>query len=207
MNPDNFKQAWQTQSSQAHLAIDAELLLEQVQRNQRHFIATIFWRDVREIGTSLLMVPLWFYLGSKFSLPWSWYLSVLALMWIAGFMLVDRIRHRQRPLEQGQPLRQRLESSLAQVDHQIWLLRNVYWWYLLPIAVSILAFFVHVSWHQWSVGWWTALSITVPVLVVAVVFAGIYWLNQYAVRCYLAPRRQELETLLISLEDETPAAS
>ena len=35
MNPDDFKQAWQTQSSQTRLTIDAELLLKEVRRNQR----------------------------------------------------------------------------------------------------------------------------------------------------------------------------
>src|SRR5262245_4951695 len=140
MNPDDFKQAWQTQSSQTRLSIDAELLLKEVRRNQQYFTATIFWRDVREVGISLLMVPLWLYLGVKFSLPWTWYLTVPALVWIAVFMLTDRLRHRRQPPEPGKPLRQRVESSLTQVEHQIWLLRNVFWWYLLPLALSMLAF-------------------------------------------------------------------
>ena len=134
MNPDNFKQAWQTQSSQTRLTIDAELLLKEVRRNQRCFAATIFWRDVREVGTGLLMVPLWLYLGVKLSLPWTWYLTVPALLWIAGYMLADRMRHKRQPPEPGEPLRQCVESSLAQVEHQIRLLRNVHWWYLLPLA-------------------------------------------------------------------------
>jgi len=59
MNPDNFKQVWQTRLSQSRLTIDAELLLNEVRRNQEYFTATIFWRDVREVGPGLLMVPLW----------------------------------------------------------------------------------------------------------------------------------------------------
>ena len=124
MDPDDFKQAWQTQSSQTRLTIDAELLLKEVRRNQRYFTATIFWRDVREVGVGLLMVPLWLYLGVKHSLPWTWYLMVPALLWVAGYMLADRMRHKRQPPEPGEPLRQRVESSLAQVEHQIWLLRN-----------------------------------------------------------------------------------
>ena len=65
MDPDNFKQAWKTQSSQTRLTIDAELLLKEVRRNERYFAAMIFWRDVREVGVGLLMVPLWLYLGVK----------------------------------------------------------------------------------------------------------------------------------------------
>ena len=157
MNPDNLKQAWQTQSSQTRLTIDAELLLEEVRRNQQYFAATIFWRDVREVGTALLLVPVWLYLGVKFSLPWTWYLTVPVLVWVAGYMLADRMRHRRQPPEPGEPLRQHVESSLAQVEHQIWLLRNVLWWYLLPLALSILAFFGQVTWQVRSGGWLTAL--------------------------------------------------
>jgi hypothetical protein len=207
MDPDNLQQAWKTQSSQTRLTIDAELLLKEVRRNQRYFAAMIFWRDVREVGISLLMVPLWLYLGVKLSLPWTWYLTVPAMVWIAGYMLADRMRHNRQPPEPGEPLRQRVESSLAQVEHQIWLLRNVLWWYLLPLALSALAFFAQVAWQERSGGWWTALAVSVVIALVVIVFAGVYWLNQYAVRSELEPRRVELETLHMSLDDKTPDAS
>ena len=206
MNPDNFQQAWQTQSSPTRLTIDAELLLKEVRRNERQFTATIFWRDVREVGTALLSVPLWIYLGVKLSLPWTWYLTVPALVWIAGFMLADRMRHKRQPPASGEPLRQRVESSLAQVEHQIWLLRNVFWWYLLPLALPILAFFGQIAWQVRSSGWLAALVVALVVLVGVVVFGAVYRLNQDGVRSELEPRRQELEALLASLKDETPAA-
>src|SRR5512136_2396408 len=126
MNTDNLKEAWRTQTAQTRLTIDADLLLKEVRRNQNAFNAMLFWRDLREAGGSLLMVPVWFYLAAKHSLPWTWYLMVPALLWIAGFMLVDRWRHRPHPAAPGEALSQRVESSLAQVEHQIWLLRNVF---------------------------------------------------------------------------------
>lgn len=210
MNPDHFQQAWQSQSSQRRLTIDAELLLKEVRRNQRHFTATIFWRDVREVGGAILMVPLWIYMGVKLSLPWAWYLTVPALVWIAGFMLVDRMRHQRQPPASGEPLRQHVESSLAQVEHQIWLLRNVFWWSLLPPALSVLAFFGQIAWLARAGGWLAALVVALVVLVGVIVFGAVYRLNQDAVRSELEPRRQELEeleALLRSLQDETPAAS
>ncbi len=206
MIPDNFKQAWQAQSSQTRLTIDAELLLDEVRRNERNFTAMTFWRDVREVSVALLLVPLWLYLGVKQSSPWTWYLTVPALLWVAGYMLADRMRHKRQPSEPGEPLRQRAESLLAQVDHQIRLLRHVLWWCLLPLALSCLAFVGQVAWQERSGGWWTALSVSLVVALVVIVFTGVYWLNQYAVRFALVPRRQELETLLMSLKDETPAA-
>jgi hypothetical protein len=199
MNPDDLKRAWQAQTSHSRVRVDAELLLNEIRHNQRAFTATIFWRDVREVGVSLLLVPVWLFLGLKSSLPWTWYLTVPALLWIAGFMLVDRKRQRRQQLEPSEALCRSVASSLAQVEHQIWLLRNVHWWYLLPIALSILAFFVQVTWQTRSDGWSTAIAFTGVVTIAAVVFAGIYCLNQYAVRAELEPRRQELQAIFAHL--------
>ena len=73
--PDEYQQAWQVQSSQARVTVDAKLLLEEVNRSQRDFRAMIRLRDVREVGVALVMLPVWFYMGYTLSLPWSWYLK------------------------------------------------------------------------------------------------------------------------------------
>ena len=204
MDPDKYQQAWQAQAFQARVSVDASLLLEEVQRSQRDFRAMILMRDVREVGVILLMLPLWFYLGYRLSLPWSWYLSLPAMIGVGGFILVDRKRHPQKPSEPGKPLLENVKESLTQVEHQIWLLRNVFCWYLLPFAIPILAFFAHVAWSLRFAGWLEA-------LIFFVILAGslcaidvlIYYINQRAVRVALEPRRQELLTLLASLGDET----
>jgi len=207
MDPDNFQQAWKTQSSQTSLTIDVELLLKEVRRNQRYFAAMVLWRDVREVGISLLMVPFWIYLGVTLSLPWTWYLSVPALVWIAGFMLADRMRHKRQPPEPGEPLRQCVESSLAEVEHQIWLLRKVFWWGLLPVGLSVMVFFGQFAWMTRLGGWAMALVIAGLAAVAVSILAYVNSLNQNAVRSELEPRRLELEALLLSLNHETPAAS
>jgi hypothetical protein len=207
MDPDHLKQAWQSQGSQRPMMVDAELLLREVQRNQEHFTNTIFWRDVREVGVALVMVPLWVFLGVKFHLPWAWYLTVPVLLWFALFILWHRWRYKLQPQAAGESLRERLENSLAQVEHQIWLLRHVLWWYLLPPTLSILAWFGHVAWLGRADGWLTVLAIGFAVVVVTAILVWVYWLNQEAVRSYLEPRRQELKLLLESLEGESPFAS
>jgi hypothetical protein len=208
MNPDHFQKTWQAQASQTRLTIDAELLLKEVRRNQQNFTAMLIWRDLREVGLSLVMIPLWFYLGVKFSLPWTWYCVVPALVWLGGFMLVELVRHRRLPPQPGEPLRQRVESSLAQVEHQIWLLRNVHWWALLPFALSSAPFLAQVVWSDGAEGWlMRAFAMAYVVAVIALTLAAVYWLNQNAVRSELVPRRQELEALLASLKDESSSAS
>lgn len=207
MDPDHLKRAWQEGAEQARLEVDAERLLAEVRRKERCFAVAIFWRDVREVGVSLLLVPLWIYLDVRHSAHWTSHLAIPAFLWIAGFMLVDRRRHGRRPPETDESLLRWVEHSLAQVEHQIWLLRNVGWWYLLPLAVAGLAFFCHGAWELQGGGWWTVLLFALPVGFAGGLFAFIYWLNQVAVRTELEPRRRELQALLASFGEPAPDAS
>jgi hypothetical protein len=201
MNPDKLKQAWQSQTSQRRLTIDADVILNEVRHNERNFRRTVFWRDTREVGVSLVMVPVWIWLGLKHALPWTWYLCIPALLWIAGFMVVDRMNQKQRQPRPGDPLRERIESSLAQVEHQIWLLRNVFWWYLLPPGVAMAAFFAHCAWLARDGGLVAGLVMAGVVAVAASILWGVHGLNQNCVRKELEPRRRELEALLQTLKD------
>jgi hypothetical protein len=198
---DDLKQAW---LGQTHMKIDTDLLLKEVRRNAQSFAVMIFWRDFREVGAAVVMVPLWIYLGARNSSTWTWYLTIPVLVWIAGFMLVDRRRH-QRQSSEGEPLRRHIESSLAEVEHQIGLLRSVHWWALLPMAVAMMAFFAQTAWRERGGGWWTVLAFSMVSIIGLGVLGGVYWVNLYAVRAMLEPRRRELKTLLTSFEDETPA--
>ncbi len=202
--PDDFQQAWQTQSSQTRVTIDADLLLQAVQRNQRGFRATIDRRDFTEIGVSLLLLPVWIYMGIATASPWTWYLVVPALIWIAGFILIFRMRHKQDPIKPDEPLIRCVEQSLTEVEDQIWLLRNVFWWYLLPPAIPMLAFIAHLSWlkSRNSLDALSDVNVFVFVFFLAV-FYFLYFINQRAVRVELEPRRRELLSLLGSLKDET----
>lgn len=202
MAPDEYQKAWQAEATRTRVTINADLLRGEVQRHHSNFQAVIFWRDFREVGASLLMLPAWIYLGVRYSLPWTWYLTVPSLIWVAGFMLVDRMRHRQKAGEQGEPLVECVTESLAQVEHQIRLLRNVFWWYLLPFCISILAFFTQVFWEASSAWWEFIVALTVSGLALFLVYGVVYVMNQQAVRKQLEPRRQELQTLLANLSDE-----
>lgn len=202
MSLDKYQQAWKAKALQHEVIFDTEALTKEVQRSQEAFRAMILRRDVREVGTSLVMIPIWFVMGISMSLPWTWYLTVPAMLWIAAFMLVDRRRHPQRPSDPGEPLLLYVKESLTQVEHQIWLLRNVFWWYLLPPSISLMAFFVHTSWNVTG-SWWGCLLVSGFFGVfLLVLYGGIYWLNQWAVRKQLEPRRNDLQKLITNLEGE-----
>ena len=202
MSLDKLQQAWKAEASQLKVTFDADLLSIQVQQSQDEFRSLIFWRDVREIGGSLLMILVWFAMGIGLSLPWSWWLTVPALLWISGFMLVDRKRHPKTPSEPGQSLLFYAKVSLSQIDHQIWLLRNVFWWYLFPFAISLSAFFIHVFWNMTGT-WWGTMLVAAPFgLLLYCLYRRIYRLNQEAVRHQLEPRQEHLQRIVTNLESD-----
>lgn len=204
MSPDEFQEAWQAESERTRITIDTSLLLREVQRSQHDFRATILLRDYREAGVAILMIPLWFFLGYLTSPVWTWYLTVPALIWVSGFIIVDRLRRPQRLSGPEDSLRSSVQESLRQVEHQIGLLRNIFWWYLLPFTIPIVIFFAHTSYVSADGNWFVALGLIVmPSAFVLALYGFIYYLNQYAVRKQLEPRRRELLTLLASLEDES----
>ncbi|MCA8999914.1 MAG: hypothetical protein KDA80_23160 [Planctomycetaceae bacterium] len=211
-HPDDLQQAWQAHSEQTRMTIDVDLLRREVQRQRQDFQSQMFWRDVSEIGLAILMIPGWIVLGITASLPWTWYLSVPVFVWWVGFMLYYRWRLKLPESQPDDSLRQCVEHSLAEHEHQIWLLRNVVWWYLLPPMVTCLAFFAQVifatdvplvppgGWSdilaRWLVFSWLSLF-------VIAIYYFVYAINQHAVRSQLEPRRQELLALLTSLQEES----
>ena len=204
---DDLKKAWQSQAPPQRLTLDTALVLNEVRRNERQFAAMIYCRDVREVGVALLMVPVWIYCGIRFSHHWSWYLVIPTLLWIAGFMLVDRVRQRRKQPGPGDTLRGTIESSLAQVEHQIWLLRNIFWWYLLPPFGAMIIWPAHLAWRSWDDGLDAVAGFAGVAFTYVLVVWFIYWLNQYAVRKALEPRRKELQTLLRSLNESEELSS
>ncbi|QGQ23778.1 hypothetical protein F1728_14265 [Gimesia benthica] len=205
MAPDEFQQAWQAHSAQTRVVIDADLLREEVQRDQRQFNTMISYRDFGEVGVAVIMIPVWFVMGFMLDLPWTWYLSVPVFLWIAGFMLLYRKRHQPESEQTTEPLLQQcVQRSLAEVEQQIWLLKNIFWWYLLPPTLSITAFFAQVSWQSRGGGWLYALIFFVLLEgFLLAVYGSVYLMNKRVVRTQLIPRREELQKLRASLEQET----
>jgi hypothetical protein len=199
MNFEELQEAWQSQDTGAKVTIRADALLKEVRRKQKQFRATILWRDVREVGVAAFMTWLFLHWAIR-DREWSLYLLALACFGVGTFMLADRwLQRKKRPIT-NDSVRACIEASLVQVNHQIWQLKNVFWWYLLPIQVGLAALIGSVLWQARLAGLAVIMGLTAYALVCALVCWGVYKLNQSAVRKGLEPRRQELETLLNSLK-------
>jgi hypothetical protein len=199
MNFEELQKAWQSQGPAPRLTLHADLVLREVEHNRKHFVRMIFWRDMREVVVAIAVAPIFFKVGLEYG-DWVWFAPGLAALGVAFFLLGDRwVRRKQKPAA-SDPLGACIQASLMQVNHQIWLLKNVLWWYLLPLGLSCEMIFIFAVWRVRSGGAgvsWMCLS---SILGLPLLYYGIYWLNQYAVRKGFEPRRQELEALLADLD-------
>src|SRR5262245_24104908 len=145
MNFEDFQKSWQSQDGGKKVSINADVLLSEVRRNQEQFRQTILWRYVREVGIAMLLVPVFIYFGLKVS--WTLHLAAFGCFVVGAFIVFDRRRQCRKTLEQGS-LKESAATSLEEVNHQIWLLKNILWWYLLPLAVPMLLFFRWTAWQM-----------------------------------------------------------
>jgi hypothetical protein len=199
------KNYWQKDTAASKLTIDSDMLIREVKRNKDAFESTIFWRDFREVAVGLILAGVFlrnvFKPENNIWIAGSLVIVALACLYVAVFLIVDRHLQRKKEARHTDPLLTCIESSLMQVDHQIWLLKNVFWWYLLPPGVGIALVFIAINVELFKV---LPVKLVLPgclsgTLFVVLIFMGVYWLNQYAVRKGLIPRREELETLMKSI--------
>jgi len=201
MNFDDLQKAWQSQDPGPKVTINADLLLKEVRRNQRQFRAEIFRRDFREVGVCFLMFLFFLGWGVRGQL-WSMYLLAFCCLGVGSFFLVDRRIQRRRQPVKNDSLQACIENSLFQVNHQIRLLKNVFWWYLLPILIGLCGVSAQTVWSFRAQGLTSMIwAGTVYIVTYGLTYGFVYWLNQRAVRKELDPRRKELEALLASLKD------
>ena len=199
MDFEDLQKAWQSQNAGAKVTINSDVLLKEVRRNQQQFWATIFWRDVREVGVAFLLTLFFSYRGLRHH-DWTDFLVGFACFGVGAFMVIDRLLQRKKQPTQNDSIKDCVQSSLHQVNHQIWLLRNILWNYLLPPAAALEISICVSAWHSRNNFIVALFGFVAPTLIVALLYWGIYRLNQFAVHKSLEPRRHELESLLASLE-------
>ncbi len=202
MNLDDFQKSWQSQDAAKRISINADVLLNEVRRNQMVFRTRIFVRDAIEVSIAAVLVPVFIVSGLKIS--WTLHLCAFGCFVVGAYFVIDRRRQRKRTPELRDSLKDCAATSLAEVSHQIWLLKNVLWWYLLPIFVPMMVFFAWVAWQVPGPITEKILRLAPNASFVVVLYAGIYWLNQFAVRKNLEPRRKELEKLRNEIEADIP---
>jgi len=120
------------------------------------------------------------------------------------FTIVDRLQHLKRRSRHDSSVKVCLESILAEINHRIWLCRNVVWWLILPVVfVADAGFRCYLAWglRTATAAPIDAAGTIVPALVESGVTGVIvYYLFRWLIQKSFQPRKQELETLLRNLD-------
>jgi len=192
MTFDELQASWQSQAVPKTVTIDESMLLTMTRRDQRSFVAGILWRDIRDVSGFLLFGV--FFLGIYINSHSIGALTVaLGCLFVGGFFIVDRLIQKKPKPVYEESIGACVRQSLHQVNHQIWLLRNVLWWCLLPIGIGIvLGPWLEQGWACFNKGH----------IFILVIFYGSYRINQHTVLYVLRPRRNELIDLLQQLDPE-----
>ncbi len=211
MNPDEqLKRAWQSQFSGRRPALNEGLILQQFRRHQHDFRFSLYGADLLMVvlGCALLGVTGYgVYLSARWA-AWAAWGMLLMLLPIGGFtvsIIIDRLRHLHRHPWRDTSIKACAESMLAEINHRIWLCRNVVWWFILPVIfIADAGFRCYVAWNTSSItGATDAVSLIAPALVEAVITgAVIYFLFRWLVAKNFQARKRELEQLLLSLKSE-----
>ncbi|MCW5549657.1 MAG: hypothetical protein KIT44_11905 [Opitutaceae bacterium] len=183
---------WQTQPAAPAAASWDEAAFE---TQRRRFARGLARRDWLETAAGL-------FVAAMFSLPpllagaaaWPAWIAVALVLGVTAVFVRERRRARRAAPAPEAPLRLRLEAEIAELEHQRRLLRNVAWWYLLPLllAIALLVWAVHLAVPGqlttamiWRLVWFGA--------IMAGVAAVTLWLNHQAVRRTIEPRLRELQ--------------
>ena len=200
MHPDEFQQAWKTQSERTRISVDSELMLKVIELDQRSFESVSRSGDWSSISVSVLLIPIWIYLGMHTESPWTWYLAIPVFVWSTAFLLYFRFRHYRRVGENAHSMLQCVESSLVDVQDEIWKNRIYVWLNLAPLSFAIVASAAHSAWLR-SDGWLDLLDNGSICLFFVAVFGFVFY-SHYAARAKLETRRNELLSMQSSLLDE-----
>ena len=136
MNLDDFKEPWQ----QRQRALDGRVdhVIKKVRSRMAGFDRTIWWRDMRESLAAILLI-VWYcydlFQQQSALAKCGAGLGIVACVFILAVLHWARVKGKgARP---DLPVEDYRWAELDRVDRQIWLLRNVHWWYLGPLLIAV----------------------------------------------------------------------
>ena len=206
MNFEDFRKAWQRQKPEPPLPFSPDALLQQVQIERRVLKATYFLSDMFIVGVDAVLIPIFIRAGLRYN-SWAFHLMAFACFFVGVFILADRwIQRRKQPAANG-GLAASVQSSLALLKHQIWRSKYIFWWYVLPLEIGFAAASVSWAWSGRDNGWEIVLKAGLYALMCGLIGWSVCWLSSRTMRKTLEPRREELEALLASLNENSSGAS
>ncbi len=186
---DDLKTAWQSQSGITQERF--EKLGIKARRNSDLFRKKIFHRDMAETAAAAL--------GLCFFSP-GILLSTNAMertgfvIVIVGACIIPLVLWwgRKRPVLAASTanFREIVDAEIQFMRRQVWLIRNVAWWYILPCYIGMVLFFLSMRSPYRDTSEELAIIKYVAVVIVSIVMVFLWRVNQSARKKYLEPLLQ-----------------
>ena len=193
MNFDTVKRTWKSEQNAAILLRDPGEIAREVQRKYRRERRYWVWVNFQEGIPALFLSWLIFARGLRIEVvPWTHFVAATMILGF-GFLFVGfNLRQLLHERQFGDSMRETIRRSMSQVDHSIWLVRNMVWWGFLPLC-SAAGLLVYQDVIANDKPIWVRVSSTAIALSIAY---GIYLWNQRKLNRKYLPRRKQLEELL-----------
>ena len=179
--------------------------MESIRRKQRRHNTFIWLRNIRE-GWLTILAAVYFACSAESDVVskaqlWPFYLAMAILFGIGVFRVLDNRRQKRRALEYRDSTLSFIKCSLLNINHRIWLLENIFWWGILPLAIGGILIIVQIITvvglqEPTTLFWGLGKGAGIFCLILAV----LYWGNRWTARKYWQPRKAELEAIVDSLK-------
>jgi hypothetical protein len=215
MNLKQLMERWQELDNTPLPEPRIDDIIAACRKRVRKFRWELLFSDILEIGVGLAMV--WVWAGPFTRLfpqhPGMMYVGAAALLFVCVFLTVARVLRYRNDKPAFVSVSDEISRQLYAVNQRIWLLRHLIWWYLLPGTIAAFTVWYAAaaeslpSFSSMEEGRGTAYLILFLVEAFAVtvcvcVDVGVYFLNQWGVRKYLVPLKEDLTKILRDLNVE-----
>lgn len=192
---------WQQDQSSGRFSIDEDAMHNLLNKQAKQFSRQIRFRDYLEASLGFLIaiffaaVP--FFWGAKNQTNWidhwEWFTLSAGALFIAIAFVYQRRQARQWETEESLDIKQTLTRNLASVSHQIKLLKNIAWWYCLPMEIPLV--FVAVKSDAFDA---FRLEYLLGSAILMIAIVGYNW---WFVKKDLIPKQTALKQMLASMSD------
>jgi hypothetical protein len=202
MKLDELQEVWRSQDTR--IAVRTVLLLDSIREKQKHHTRSIWLRNIRE-GWVTILAAVYFVCSVESDVEsrlqlWPFYSAMAILFGIGVFRVIDNRRQKRRGLEYEDSSFSFVECSLQNIKHRIWLLENIFWWWILPVAVGgilvIAQIIMLVGLQDPTLFWKLGLAAGIACVILGI----LYWGNRWTARKYWLPRKTELEAIVSALK-------
>ena len=212
MLEQELKNIWKNSSKAEQIKFETSRLMIDLNRKMNRFEKTIRYRDMREISSSVLGILLFGYFVYAIPFLLTKIASFFTVIWFVYVIYKFRaVKKHKSPANLSLSFREQLEHQKVNMIRQARLLDTVLYWYLLPPFILNVIFIMGLgsptdfSWSNSIANQLLPLTITYKIaylLFIAVLYAGILWLNKRAVKKGINPVIKDIERVLQQLERE-----